>query len=327
MRAVSSRPEHVPVLHDEVLEALRVREDGIYVDATVGRGGHAVSVLERLGPRGRLLALDRDPQAIAAVRARLGADARVRIRQMPFSRLGEAIEHEGWTGRVDGILFDLGVSSPQLETARRGFSFREEGPLDMRMDPESGEPASAWLARASEREIERVLREYGEERYARRIARAIVRARAAAPITTTTQLADIVRRAIPRREPGKDPATRSFQAIRIYINRELEELAKALPQAVEALAPGGRLVVISFHSLEDRLVKRFLAAEAKGEGLPEKLPVTAAAAASRARLKLIGRPVRPSEAEVRRNPRARSARLRVAERLAPCTVSSPPLRP
>ncbi len=318
-----SGPEHIPVLHEEVLEALRVREDGIYVDATVGRGGHALSVLERLGPNGRLLALDRDPQAVEAARARFGADARVRICRLPFSRLGEAITREGWTGRVDGILFDLGVSSPQLETACRGFSFREQGPLDMRMDPESGEPASAWLARASERELERVLREYGEERYARRIARAIVRARAEAPITTTTQLAAIVRRAVPaRREPGKDPATRSFQAIRIHVNRELEELAEALPQAVEALAPGGRLAVISFHSLEDRLVKRFLAAEAKGEGLPQKLPVTAAhqAGAARVRLKLIGKAVRPTEAEVLRNPRARSARLRVAERLATYTA-------
>jgi 16S rRNA (cytosine1402-N4)-methyltransferase len=311
---------HVPVLRDEVLEALRVREGGIYVDATVGGGGHAAALLARLGPRGRLLALDRDPQAVAAVRARFGDDPRVHIHHAAFSRLGEIVAGEGLTGKVDGILFDLGVSSPQLDEAARGFSFRTEGPLDMRMDPQSGEPASAWIARAAAQEIERVLREYGEERYARRIARAIVRARAEAPITTTTRLAAIVRGALPAsaaREPGQDPATRSFQAIRIYVNRELEELAAALPQAVAALAPGGRLAVVSFHSLEDRLVKRFMRAEAAGERLPEKLPVTAAEVACRARprLRCLGKPVRPSAAECQRNPRARSAVLRVAERL------------
>lgn len=306
-------PEHIPVLRDEVLDALRVREDGIYVDATVGRGGHARAILGRLGPRGRLLALDRDPEAVRAARQLLGDDVRVLIRKGRFSMLGEVIEREGWTGKVDGILFDLGVSSPQLDDARRGFSFREEGPLDMRMDPDAGEPASYWINRAGEREIERVLREYGEERFARRIARAIVAARKQSPVTTTTQLAAIVRRAAPAREPGKDPATRTFQAIRIHVNRELEELAQALPQALRALAPGGRLAVVSFHSLDDRIVKRFFAAEARGEQLPERLPVTAAAA--HPRLALIGKPVRPGEEEVRRNPRARSACLRVAERL------------
>lgn len=307
---------HIPVLRDEVLEALRVREDGIYVDATVGRGGHARAILDRLGPRGRLLALDCDPAAVRAAQQLLGDDARVLIRRGRFSMLGEVIEREGWSGRVDGILLDLGVSSPQLDEARRGFSFQKEGPLDMRMDPDVGEPASGWINRAGEREIERVLHEYGEERFARRIARAIVAARRRQSVTTTTQLADIVRRAVPTREPGKDPATRTFQAIRIHVNRELEELTQALPQALAALAPGGRLVVVSFHSLEDRLVKRFFAAEAKGERLPERLPVTEAqATARRPRLVLVGKPRYPGEEEVRRNPRARSAVLRVAERL------------
>ncbi len=312
--------EHNPVLRDEVLEALRVRENGIYLDATVGRGGHAAALLARLGLRGRLIALDRDPAAIAAVRARFGGDPRVSLHHAPFSRLGEIVARAGLSGNVDGILFDLGVSSPQLGDPARGFSFREEGPLDMRMDPNTGAPASAWVACASAAQIERVLREYGEERYARRIAHAIVRARRQAPITTTTRLAEIIRRAVPAaaREPGQDPATRSFQAIRIHINRELEELAAALPQAVAALAPGGRLVVVSFHSLEDRLVKHFMRAESAGrERLPERLPVTAAEAArrARARLKCLGKPVRPSSEELRRNPRARSAILRVAERL------------
>jgi len=294
------------------LQALTLRQDGLYVDATCGRGGHSGTMLARLGTHGRVLALDRDPEAVHAVRARFASDARFEIHQAPFSQLQSLLQARGLVGRVDGILFDLGVSSPQLDAPARGFSFLREGPLDMRMDPAQGESAAQWLNRADETEIARVLRDYGEERFARRIARAIVRERASAPITSTRALAELVAGAVPTRERGKDPATRSFQAIRLFINRELEELDTALPQAVAALAPGGRLAVISFHSLEDRRVKHFLRAEAKGAELPPGLPVRAQAL--RTRLKLVGKAIRPSEAEVARNPRARSAVLRVAER-------------
>ncbi len=298
---------HRPVLLEEVLEVLDVRAQGRYVDATYGRGGHARAILARLGPGGRLLVLDRDPEAVAHARARLGADPRVDVAHASFARLGELLDARGWRGRVDGVLMDLGVSSPQLEDPARGFSFLREGPLDMRMDPAAGESAADWLARAPEREIARVLRDYGEERYARRIARAIVRAR---PLRTTRELAEVVAAAVPRREPGRHPATRTFQAVRIHVNRELEALRAGLEQAVEALAPGGRIAVISFHSLEDRIVKRFLRARARpaspAPGLPAPPPT----------LRLLGRPRRPGEAEVAANPRARSAVLRAAERLA-----------
>jgi 16S rRNA (cytosine1402-N4)-methyltransferase len=303
--------QHAPVLLDEALEALAVRAGGFYVDATFGRGGHAAAILARLGKRGRLLVLDRDPQAAAAARELLGGDPRVEIAGIPFSQLGDAL-----AGRpaVAGILFDLGVSSPQLDDPARGFSFLRDGPLDMRMDPDVGESAADWLARAEEREIADVIFRYGEDRHARRIARALVASRSEAPIRTTARLAEIVGRAVPRREPGKHPATRTFQALRIHVNGELEEIAAALPQAVERLAPGGRVVVISFHSLEDRLVKRFLRNASRDDpawaGLPE-VPAHA-----RARLRLVGHAVFPSPAEVERNPRSRSAVLRAAERLA-----------
>jgi len=302
---------HAPVLLDEALDALAVRADGFYVDATFGRGGHAAAILARLGERGRLLVLDRDPQAVAAARESLGGDPRADIAGLPFSRLDEAL-----AGRspVDGVLFDLGVSSPQLDDPARGFSFLRDGPLDMRMDPGAGQSAADWLEQAGEREIADVIFRYGEDRHARRIARAIVASRAEAPIRTTARLAEIVSGAVPRREPGKHPATRTFQALRIHVNGELEEIAAALPQAVDRLAPGGRIVVISFHSLEDRLVKRFLRSAARDDpawaGLPE-VPVHA-----RARLRLVGQAVFPSTAEVDRNPRSRSAVLRAAERLA-----------
>ncbi len=305
-----NEPEHVPVLLEETLQALKLREDGFYVDATCGRGGHSQAILERLGPRGRVFALDRDPQAVNAVRARFAADTRFEIHHAPFSQLESLLAAQ--SGRVDGILFDLGVSSPQLNEAARGFSFLREGPLDMRMDPTRGESAAQWLNGADESEIASVLRDYGEERFARRIARAIVREREQQPITTTRALAEIIARAVPTRERGKDPATRSFQAIRIFINRELEEIEGTLPQAVRLLAPGGRIAVISFHSLEDRLVKHFLRAEAKGEELPHGLPVRAHEV--RTRLRLVGKAIKPSERETARNPRARSAVLRVAER-------------
>lgn len=302
---------HHPVLLQEVLEALAVRTDGIYVDATFGRGGHAAAILERLGPEGRLYAMDRDPEAIVAAQ-RFEPDRRFHITRGSFAMLGAMAQAAGIEGRVSGVLLDLGVSSPQLDDPRRGFSFLGDGPLDMRMDPEQGMSAADWLGQASEQEIVRVLKVYGEERFARRIARAILAARQQAPITRTGRLAEIIAAAVPKREPGRHPATRSFQAIRIHVNRELEELETVLPQAVDLLAPGGRLAVISFHSLEDRLVKRFMRRECKGEELPLDLPVTGT---SQGRLRLVGKARHAGEAEVQANPRARSAVLRVAERL------------
>jgi 16S rRNA (cytosine1402-N4)-methyltransferase len=303
---------HAPVLREEAVAALNVRADGIYVDATFGRGGHARAILEQLGADGQLLALDRDPQAVASAKQQFANEARLTMVHGPFSMLGRAVDERGWHGRVNGILFDLGVSSPQLDEPARGFSFRTEGPLDMRMDTTRGESAADWLNRAEEQEIADVLYQLGEERYARRIARAILRSREQTPISTTKQLAEIVAGAVPTRERSKDPATRSFQAIRLYINRELDELREALPQALEALAPRGRLVVISFHSLEDRIVKQFMRTQEKGRELPPDLPVRHVEIQSR--LKTIGKPVRASDDEVQRNPRARSAVLRVAEK-------------
>lgn len=303
---------HAPVLLGEALEALAVRPDGFYVDATFGRGGHSRAILAQLGERGTLLAIDRDPQAVAAARAQLGAEPRATIAHAPFSRLAALLGEAG--RKADGILLDLGVSSPQLDDAARGFSFLRDGPLDMRMDPDAGESAAQWLAHAGEREIATVIAQLGEDRFARRIARAIVAARAQQPIATTGRLAEVVARAVPTREPGKHPATRTFQALRIHVNRELEELEQALPQAVDSLAPGGRLAVISFHSLEDRMVKRFLRRAAQDDPAWAGLPQVPAHA--RARLRLVGRAVFPSAAEVEANPRARSAVLRIAERLA-----------
>lgn len=305
---------HKPVLLDEVLAALAVRADGVYIDATFGRGGHAGAILERLGPEGRLLGLDKDPQALAEAGRRFGADERFAIERGSFAQLGRHVQQRGWEGKVNGILLDLGVSSPQLDDASRGFSFRNDGDLDMRMDPEQGRSAAQWLASASEREIADVLYQYGEERHSRRIARAIVGARAEAPITRTARLAEIIRAAHPGREPGRDPATRSFQGIRIFINAELDDLRECLPQALAALAPGGRLAVISFHSLEDRIVKRFMRDEAKGDRFPPGLPVPQSAL--NPRLRVVGKAIRAGEREVAQNPRARSAVLRVAERLA-----------
>ena len=302
---------HEPVLRKEAVAALNIRPDGIYVDATFGRGGHARAILEQLGPDGQLLALDRDPQAVASAKQQFADEVRLTIVHGPFSMLGRAVDERGWRGRVNGILFDLGVSSPQLDEPARGFSFRTEGPLDMRMDTTRGESAADWLNRAAEQEIADVLYQLGEERYARRIARAILRSRAEKPIATTKQLAEVVAGAVPTRERSKDPATRSFQAIRLHINRELDELRETLPQALDVLAPRGRLVVISFHSLEDRIVKQFMRTQERGKELPLDLPVRHIEIQSR--LKVMGKPVRADEEEVRRNPRARSAVLRVAE--------------
>lgn len=304
---------HHPVMLAEVMEALAVKSGGYYVDATFGRGGHARALLERLGPGGRLMVMDKDPQAIAWAREVLGGDPRVIIVQDSFARLEEEIRCAGWMGKVDGILLDLGVSSPQLDDPRRGFSFRKEGPLDMRMDPAQGISAAQWIACASEQEIATVLREFGEERFERRIARAIVAARREQAITTTAQLAAIVAAANPAWEQGKDPATRTFQAIRIHVNRELEDLEQGLRQTLEVLAPGGRLVVISFHSLEDRMVKRFMRRQSQGAPLPRGVPVMEEARDRT--LRVVGKPRYATSGELAANPRARSAVLRVAEKL------------
>jgi 16S rRNA (cytosine1402-N4)-methyltransferase len=297
---------HEPVLAREAIDALAVQADGIYVDGTFGRGGHSRLILERLGAAGRLIALDRDPQAAEAARAI--ADPRFTFFKASFSDLSMV------PARVQGMLFDLGVSSPQLDDPGRGFSFRHDGPLDMRMDPEAGMSAADWLATAEEQEIRGVIRDYGEERFAKQIAAAIVAARRREPIVRTRQLADLVAQTVRTREPGQDPATRTFQALRIHVNRELEEVSLMLPQAVARLAPKGRLAVISFHSLEDRIVKRFLQGQARPE-MPRRLPLRASEMPQPV-LTIVGRAQRASPEETRRNPRARSATLRVAERTA-----------
>lgn len=299
---------HTPVMLRDAVDFLVTDPAGCYVDGTFGRGGHAREILDRLGPAGRLLAIDRDPAAIAAAQA-FCSDSRFTIEHASFAELARVLDRCGIHSGVHGVLLDLGVSSPQLDEPGRGFSFLHDGPLDMRMDPSTGRSAAEWLGRARADEIERVLRDYGEERFARRIAAWIVRERAHVPIHTTGQLAQIVARANPAWEQGKHPATRAFQAIRIFINGELEALAAGLEQAVAALRPGGRLVVISFHSLEDRIVKRFMR-DASRHGAPHGIPVAAVPTLAR-----IGRAIRPAQAEVAANPRARSAVLRVAERL------------
>ena len=301
---------HLPVLLQEAVDGLQVRENGLYVDCTFGRGGHSRLILARLGADGRLIAIDRDPEAVQA--ARDIADSRFSILHGAFGRLAELLHGAGVT-RAHGILLDLGVSSPQLEHATRGFSFRRDAPLDMRMDPTRGRTAAEWLAAASENEIREVIRSYGEERFAKQIAAAIVAARARGSLGTTRQLAALVAEAVPSREPRQDPATRTFQALRIHVNQELEELSLALPQCVELLAPGGRLVVISFHSLEDRIVKRFLRERSRADPLPPRLAVRARDLPQPA-LRLVGKARRPSDAEVARNPRARSAVMRIAEK-------------
>lgn len=305
---------HLPVLLREALEGLAVRPEGIYLDCTFGRGGHAAAILERLGQHGRLYAIDKDPEAVQAGIERFGTDARFQLQRGTFAMLGQLAREQGIWGRIDGILLDLGVSSPQLDDPARGFSFLKDGPLDMRMDPDQGLSAAQWLAQAAEAEITRVLYEYGEERFARRIARAIVAERKERPITMTQQLAEIIAAAMPARERHKHPATRSFQALRIQVNQELQDLETALEQALDVLAPGGRLAVISFHSLEDRIVKRFMRRESRGEEMPLDLPVTGGPQPGR--LRLIGKAVRAGEIETAENPRARSAVLRVAERMS-----------
>jgi 16S rRNA (cytosine1402-N4)-methyltransferase len=306
--------KHTPVLLEEVLAALQLRAGGRYLDATFGRGGHTRALLERIGPEGRVIAIDRDPEAIRAGREMFAADGRLTLVNSAFSQLLEVVTDAGLVGALDGALFDLGVSSPQLDDAARGFSFAQDGPLDMRMDSRHGQTAADWLMRAPEHEIARVIREYGEERFAKRIARAIVAARRERPITRTLELAEIVAGAVPTREPGKHPATRSFQAIRIHINRELEEIEAALAATLQALAPDGRLCIISFHSLEDGIAKRFVQRNSQDDPVYAGLPDIPAHA--RAKLRRVGGAVHPSAAEVERNPRARSAVMRVAQRNA-----------
>ncbi len=301
------------MLAAEALEGLALEAGGYYVDATFGRGGHSALILQALGREGRLLALDRDPQAIEAGRRRFADEMRLTLVHAPFAELGALVSSHAHDRPCRGVLFDLGVSSPQLDDPQRGFSFRADGPLDMRMDPTRGVPVSAWLARASLDEIRQVIATFGEERFARRVAQAIVTARAEAPLLRTAELARIVAAAVRTREPGKHPATRTFQGLRMYINDELGQTEQGLAAALKVLSPGGRLAAISFHSLEDRAVKNFMQRESQVDPALRRLPVVPVEA--RPRLALVGRKVRPSEAEIERNPRARSALLRVAARL------------
>jgi 16S rRNA (cytosine1402-N4)-methyltransferase len=306
--------EHTPVLLDEVLAGLNLKPGGRYCDATFGRGGHTAAILAQLGPAGRVIAIDRDPEAIRAAAVHFAGEPRLTVVRGSFGRLSKCVRETGLKGELDGVLLDLGVSSPQLDEGARGFSFLQDGPLDMRMDNESGQTAAQWLERAGEREIAETLSTLGEERFAKRIARAIVHARNERPLARTAELAALVAGAVPTREPGKHPATRTFQALRMRVNDELGALEAALPQARDLLAPRGRLCVISFHSLEDRAVKRFMRRESQGDpvyaGLPDIPPH------ARPKLRLVGRAIQASDAEVARNPRARSATLRVAERVA-----------
>jgi 16S rRNA (cytosine1402-N4)-methyltransferase len=313
-RTAAMGDEHTPVLAAEALAGLALEADGYYVDATFGRGGHAALILQALGPKGAVLAIDRDPQAIAAGAERFANEVRLTLVHASFADLGALVPLHAKGRACRGVLFDLGVSSPQLDDARRGFSFRADGPLDMRMDPTRGEPLSAWLARASVDEIREVIATFGEERFARRVARAIVEARGHKPLTRTGELAELVARAVRTREPGKHPATRTFQGLRMFINDELGQLERGLSGALATLSAGGRLAVITFHSLEDRAVKRFMQRESQPDPALAHLPVLPRG--TEPQLRLIGRKTRPGEAEVKRNPRARSALLRVAEKIA-----------
>lgn len=304
---------HQSVLLQEAVAALQLKPEGVYVDGTYGRGGHSQMILEQLSAEGRLLVVDKDPTAIANAAQVFGDDPRTHIYRGSFANMGRVLTETGWQRKANGILLDLGMSSPQLDDASRGFSFRHDGPLDMRMNPDAGKSAAQWLAAADEKNIAGVLKEFGEERFSKRIASAIVKARDEAPIDTTQRLASIVAAANPSRERGKDPATRTFQAIRIYINHELDDLQRCLEQSVNALVAGGRLVVISFHSLEDRIVKRFIRKQVQGDQLPLDLPVMHMDV--NATMRAIGKPIKASEAEIKNNPRARSAIMRIAERL------------
>lgn len=305
--------EHRPVLLQAVLEKLEIEPDGVYVDATFGRGGHSRAILERLGEKGRLIVIDQDDQAIAAAEQLASSDKRVIVAHCAFSQLERIVAEHGFMGKVNGVLLDLGVSSPQLDDPERGFSFLREGPLDMRMDRRQKLTAEEWINSAKESDIAQVLKEYGEERYARRIANFICRHRLEERITTTKQLAEIITKGNPKWERRINPATRSFQGIRIFINRELDVLKEVLIQGLEVLAVGGRLAVISFHSLEDRIVKRFIQRQEKGDDIPIEIPVIHSQL--NIRMRRVGKAIRADEDEVKSNPRSRSAVLRVAEKL------------
>lgn len=305
---------HESVLMHAAVAALNIQRDGIYVDATFGRGGHSREILAELGPDGKLLAMDQDPEAIAAAVEIQQHDSRLQVTHSAFSHMVEMVEAQGYGGRVNGILFDLGVSSPQLDKAERGFSFMRDGPLDMRMNPGKGLSAGQWINIAKEKDIADVLYKFGEERHSRRMARRIVEFRKDNLIYTTNQLAELVKEAHPAWERDKHPATRAFQAIRIHVNKEFDELEAGLRQALDLLAIGGRLVVISFHSLEDRIVKKFIAMQTKGDNFPRDLPVRQAQLAPK--LRSIGKAIKPASDEIERNPRARSAVMRIAEKIA-----------
>lgn len=306
---------HQSVLLAEAIEGLAIKKDGIYIDATFGRGGHSQAILERLGSNGRLIAIDLDPQAIAvAKKDPFLSDPRFEIVQSSFAKVRSIVSERGWLGLVDGLLLDLGVSSPQLDDPMRGFSFLREGPLDMRMNPNEGISAMNWINTAEQSELADVIYQYGEERFSRRIAGAIIRARSQSPIETTTQLANLIASAVPKKEKHKHPATRSFQAIRIYINQELKALTDCLSQVSDVLAIGGRLCVISFHSLEDRIVKQFIQKESQGDEFPPDLPIMHSVL--QYKFKKVGKGMKPSDTEIQHNPRARSARLRIAEKIA-----------
>ena len=304
---------HQPVLLDEVMDALKVRPEGYYIDATFGRGGHSAAILEQLNEQGRLLALDRDPQAIAFGRERFADEPRIEFEHINFNQVADVLAQRQLESNIDGVLMDLGVSSPQLDDAGRGFSFMHNGPLDMRMDTTRGESASEWLMRVELEELVTVLKRYGEEKFARRIAHGIIEARQQQPITETAQLVSIIEKAMPVKEKHKHPATRSFQAIRMHINQELQSIETGLEAMLGALRPGGRLAVISFHSIEDRLVKRFMKAKVTRPVLPKNLPVFDTDEAPPYRL--VGKPRTASPQELEANPRSRSARLRVLERV------------
>lgn len=305
--------KHTSVLLQECLDGLAIKPDGIYIDATFGRGGHSGEILSQLGEQGRLIAFDRDPQAIEAAK-RFADDERFTIVHSPFADMAEVIESMSLTGEIDGVLMDLGVSSPQLDDAERGFSFLRDGPLDMRMDTSRGQSAAEWLAEADEQDITQVIKEFGEEKFGKRIAHAIVNERKVNPIMRTSELVRIIDQAMPVKDKFKHPATRTFQGIRIYINAELEQLRVGLKAATAILKPKGRLAVISFHSLEDRLVKRFMKEQSKGKAVPHGLPLTQQEIDADKVLSLIGKAIKPGEDELAVNVRSRSAVLRVAEK-------------
>ena len=317
---------HIPVLLHEAVDGLAVREDGIYVDGTFGRGGHSREILRRLGPNGRLIGIDRDPEAVKAGKALEAEDSRFTIVHSRFSKIAEVTESLGIKGSVDGILLDLGVSSPQLDEAERGFSFDHDGPLDMRMDPTEGVPASEWLSTASVSEIASVLRDFGEERFALKMAKAIVHDREEKPFLRTSDLARLAARVIPTHEKGRNPATRTFQGIRIYINSELEEVRLALEASAGVLKKGGRLAVISFHSLEDRIVKQFVRRMEQGgsgkKDIPFGLPVRDDELKAEPIMRRVGSFIKPTEAECAENPRARSSTLRVAEKVSDASADT-----